>query len=81
MGNPAYALEVLQPMMNSSDPTALQMIAGAYARLNQTQQAIDYMRKAQAAGNKDPGLASGLALADISQKNTSQGKAAKFWMR
>ncbi len=73
MNNPGYALEALQPLMNSTDPAALQMIAATYGRLKQPGKALDYMRKASAAGSKNPNLNRQLAVADLGQNNTVQG--------
>jgi len=73
MNNPSYALEALQPLMNSTDPLALQMIAAVYGRLNQPAKALEYMHKAGAAGPTNTNLNRRLAVADLGLNNTAQG--------
>jgi putative PEP-CTERM system TPR-repeat lipoprotein len=73
MNNPAYALEVLKPVMDSQNPAVLQLISAAYAQAKQPDRALEYMRKAKAAGSKNPIIASELAIQDLTANNTAQG--------
>ncbi|HEX3755797.1 MAG TPA: XrtA/PEP-CTERM system TPR-repeat protein PrsT [Rhizomicrobium sp.] len=73
MNNPTYALEILQPVINSQDPQVLQLIAATYRQLKQGDKMLEYMRKAEAAGSTNPTLKYDLAVADLDQNNTAQG--------
>jgi putative PEP-CTERM system TPR-repeat lipoprotein len=71
--NAAEALEILKPLMDTKDPAALQLIAATYGKLNQQDNMLIYLRKADAAGSKVAEVKSLLALADLQEGNTAQG--------
>ena len=70
MNSATGAMDALAPLMNSTDPRVLELIAAVYAKLNQPQNSAIYLRKAEAAGSKSSAVKFQLALADINQGDT-----------
>ena len=73
MSTPSDALNDLEPLMDSGNPRVLEFIADTYATLKRPGDSVAYLRKADAAGSKSSGVKFQLAMADLTQGNTSRG--------
>jgi putative PEP-CTERM system TPR-repeat lipoprotein len=74
MKSPSNTLDDLAPLMDSTDPAVLEFIANTYSTLKRPSDAVTYMRKADAAGSNNSAIKYQLALVDLRQGNTSQGR-------
>lgn len=73
MNLPNEALNDLAPLMDSKDPEVLEFIANTFVTLKRQNDALTYLRKADAAGSKNGGLKYHLAMVDLTQGNIPQG--------
>jgi putative PEP-CTERM system TPR-repeat lipoprotein len=72
MNLPAEALEMLKPLMDTTNPSVLQLIGVVYARNGQNAKAVEFLRKAADSGASDPQIKVRVALSDLGEKNVQR---------